>query len=135
MENLAHQLNNAKNKEIKQNNNNPRPGGNNPQQNHPTGGNQNQGNQNPQRGNNNKRQGRNKNKNLQMNFTSSLFDEHGHYTHHFPHFRLQTDEIFHECTTSSSTTYPLAGPTIVFATKNPVCIEKPYSTPTYDEYQ
>jgi hypothetical protein len=64
MENPSHQPNNAKKKGKNQNNNNPGPGGNNPQQNHPTGGNQNQGNQNPQGDNNNKRQGKNNN-NLQ----------------------------------------------------------------------
>jgi hypothetical protein len=51
--NPSHQPNNAKNIGKNQNNNNPSPGGNNPQQNHLAGGNQNQGNQNPQGGNNN----------------------------------------------------------------------------------
>jgi hypothetical protein len=46
-ENLTHPSNNAKNKEMNRNNNNPGQGGNQPQQNQPTRGNQNQGNQNP----------------------------------------------------------------------------------------
>jgi hypothetical protein len=54
MENSPHQPNNSKNKGKNRNNNTPGPGGNNPQQKLPVGGNQNQGNQNPQGGNNKK---------------------------------------------------------------------------------
>jgi hypothetical protein len=47
MENMTHQSNNAKKKGKNRKNINPGARGNNPQQNEPTGGNQNQGNQNP----------------------------------------------------------------------------------------
>jgi hypothetical protein len=83
MENPTHQSNNAKKKEKNWNNNNPGQGGNHPQQNQLTGGNQNRGTQNPHGGNNNRCQGKN-NKNLRTNFPCSLCDEFGHYTHHCP---------------------------------------------------
>jgi hypothetical protein len=51
-----------------------------------------------------------------------------------PKFRLQMDERFHECATSSSAACPSAGPTTVFATTTPGCVAKPYSTPRCDEY-
>jgi hypothetical protein len=91
----SHQPNNAKKKGKNRNNNNPRLGGNNPQ-NQLVGGNQNQGNQNPQGRNKNKLQGRNKNNNLWTNFPCTLCGEHGHYTHHCPQivdFKQMKDSI------------------------------------------
>jgi hypothetical protein len=76
--NLIHQQKNTKKKGKNRYNNNPGLGGNNPQQNHLTGG-----NQNHQGDNNNKRQGKNNN-NLRTNFPYALCGEYRHYTHHCP---------------------------------------------------
>jgi hypothetical protein len=64
MENQTHQWNNSKKKGKNRNNNNLGPGGNNPEQNQPTGGNQNRGNQNPQWDNKKKCEGKKNNKNF-----------------------------------------------------------------------
>jgi hypothetical protein len=51
-----------------------------------------------------------------------------------PNFQLQTNERIHEHTIPSGTTYPLAGPTTLFATTTSSYFEKPHSTPSCDEY-
>jgi hypothetical protein len=44
------------------------------------------------------------------------------------------DERLHEHTMSSNATCPSKGPTTIFKMATPGCVEKPYSTPRYDEY-
>jgi hypothetical protein len=50
------------------------------------------------------------------------------------HSIWKTNEVIHEHTTPSDTTYPSAGPTTLFATTTSGCFEKPHSTPSCDEY-